>query len=1221
MWTRIRRTVLAAVSVGRMAGAAAGPVVRETRWAPQDYAMSPGVLRVPATCWAGPRYSGGHTSVLVFFVEPANKARSRLLVELSRAGDFTVEYVRGLDEPRQMDHRRAARLLGDRAWDVVLFLNYRDWECTFDQYLTDEIRGLVMAQAERGAGLLFTDRPPEHLADQDCRFEIPAGDVWGGVALTGRFARDRAHWRVTQRIKRGPPTEETFRSEYLTHYRVGDVLAVDFSRRIMLGTNWRDMRFAEPWSYEHRIDAEYALAELVRAILAAANRLPQVAVTQEPPARWELPWTVADGQGVASWRFDVRGEARDLTFAWRLRRLTGAVCARGEHRVVSARGIVPVSMGLPSMGAGRHYLDVFVDGPAGRETYAYVPIEVREQVAIELTEFPAAVREGDSALSGRLSVTPGAPAAAALEVSVVDRLDRVLVRRRMAVPDEPVPVVLPCDSTWSLQNRIEAKVSLDGRLLAGAQRTFHVLPQSRSRFHVIVQGTAEGAHGHWVRNGLWRTGVTAVTAADVAGSNLLAVPYTFGRGFRGRVGRVAFDRFATRRDPQTGVMRPCCWNEAGTLREYVGHIRHHFDEGSVVPTLVYCMADDVPQSGCCLHAECLAAYRSWLREQYGGDLAALNEEWGSGYGRWNDVDVLEPGDVLESGARDLGFQARWADRRHFAYANFARAILGQQQRLARLYDPEALIGLPLGDGVEADMDELAGRFAFSRAAGRLEASLVRSVQPRRRFYTYRTEPTADPGRLIHQAWRQVLHGVSCLWWPLRPAPGGTQGWLAGNSVAGPAGQALLEDAVLPLRRGLGDLLQQLPRQPCGIALYHSPPAASADQLATTSRFGSARDSHEAFARLVEDCGYTWEYLTRGQLLNGMLDRRGVRLLILAHHLPLGLDEAEAMDRFVQEGGTLLADLRPGVCSAHLRPVAHGPADAIFGIERTGPGEPVRVDGRVSATMAGAPIALDLTDNRSDAHVRSTAAEAAGRMAGAPVFIINRPGRGRAILLNFRLSRYPEVRQTAQGDGPRALIRELASASGVVPPLRVTAADDRPLERCEVVSWSRGDVGVHGLLTDGAASAAPLRVYLPGKAHAFSWRHGPLGYGASVAVPALRPGYADFVAVYPYDPGQPTVDFPEAPPSRGEACGVSIGMSGVPPGRDVLFSYRLRLFSPGGEVSDTVPWSACGGPGTRIPIRIAYNDPPGAWELQVSETTTGRTGRVRFSVPPLPRTTD
>lgn len=1216
MWTSIGRSVLLAVTIGELYAVAAGPAVRATCWNAQDYATAPGDLPIPATSWAGPRYAGGHTSVLVFFVEPADKLRSRLLVELSQAGDFTVEYVRGVDYPKQMDHRRAAVLLGERAWDVIVFFNYRDWECTFDEYLTDDIRRLVMAQAERGAGLLFTDRPPKHLIGRDCRVEIPGGSVWGGVALTGRFARDRDHWRVTQKIKRGPPAEEAFRNEYLTHYRVGNAWVVDFSRRIMLGTNWRDMHFAEPWSYEHRIDAEYALAELVRAILAAADRLPRVTVTDEPPARWELPWSLAGGEAVASWTFQVQGPSRDLAFAWRLRRLTGAVCARGGQRVASAQGTVHFSVPLPVLGAGRHYLDLFVDGPDGRETYAYVPIEVREQVAIELSEFPVAVREGERELAGRLSVTPGAPSAAILEVSLVDRLDRVLVRRRTMVADEAVPVALPCDSTCSLENRVEATLSLDGRLLASARHAFRVLPQRRGCFHVVVQGSAEGAYGHWVRDGLWRTGVTAVTEADVAGSNLMTVPLTFGRGFQGQVDRVAFDRFAARRDPRTGVMRPCCWNDESTAREYLGHIRHHFDEGSAVPTLFYCMAAGIADSGCCLHPQCLVAYRSWLREQYVGDLTMLNEEWGSAYDRWDDVDVLLPGDVYEAEARDRGLHARWADRRHFAYANFARTVLVQQQKLARLYDPEALIGLALSGGLEFDVDELAGRFAFSRLAGRLEAGLIRSVQPQGGFYTYRVKQATDPGGLIRQAWGLVLHGASCLWWPMRPQDGGLTGWLAGNSVPGQAGQALLEDVVLPLRRGLGDLLQRMTRRPCGIALYHSPRASFADRLAVTHGFGSVRDSHEAFARAVEDCGYTWEYLTKTQLLNGTLDTRGVRLLALAHHLPLGLDEVEAMARFVREGGTLMADVRPGVCSGHLRPVAHGPVDTLFGIERVGLGEPVPLNGRVSATLAGAPITIDLADNRGDAHVRPTSAEAAGHVAGAPVFVVNRVGRGRAVLLNFRLNSYPDVRQSVRGDGPRALIRALASSSGVMPSLRLADAAGRPPERCEVVTWHSEGLNLHGLLADGSGESGPLRVRLPREAHVFSWRHGALGYGASVVLPVLRSAYADFVAAYPYDPGEPIVDFPEALPSRGEPCAVSIRMSGVPAGRKALFSYRLRLLDPGGEASDTVPWSVCGGRDARVPFRIACNDAPGEWELRVTETTTRRTGCIRFTVPPL-----
>jgi hypothetical protein len=115
-----------------------------------------------------------------------------------------------------------------------------------------------------------------------------------------------------------------------------------------------------------------------------------------------------------------------------------------------------------------------------------------------------------------------------------------------------------------------------------------------------------------------------------------------------------------------------------------------------------------------------------------------------------------------------------------------------------------------------------------------------------------------------------------------------------------------------------------------------------------------------------------------------------------------------------------------------------------------------------------------------------------------------------------------------------------------------------------------------------------------------------GESDRLSIPAIRPGYAEFAAVYPYEPGKPTVETRARTVARGSRVNFSIAMTGVPRGEDGIFSFDTRLYDPEGKWVDVIPWSVQGGGGrAETHVRFALNDPVGTWRLTVREITTGR----------------
>jgi hypothetical protein len=203
----------------------------------------------------------------------------------------------------------------------------------------------------------------------------------------------------------------------------------------------------------------------------------------------------------------------------------------------------------------------------------------------------------------------------------------------------------------------------------------------------------------------------------------------------------------------------------------------------------------------------------------------------------------------------------------------------------------------------------------------------------------------------------------------------------------------------------------------------------------------------------------------------------------------------------------------------------------------------------------------------------------------------------------------------RGKQRREFLRAFLAAAGIQPRVERTDGAGGELAGTETVTWQQGGVTLHGFYRD-SAETTPAEIVLPRKAHAFSLRAGPKGLTDRVRIEALKPGYAEFVAVYPYDPGRPVVT-----PSARQAAGAqtiefALAMSGVPDGETGTFSFGTRLLNPKGEWVDVIPWSVQGRGGKAVvPVKFAYNDLPGTWTLDAREITTGRraTSTVEFRI--------
>ncbi|MCY2989794.1 MAG: hypothetical protein NTY19_18255 [Planctomycetota bacterium] len=71
--------------------------------------------------------------------------------------------------------------------------------------------------------------------------------------------------------------------------------------------------------------------------------------------------------------------------------------------------------------------------------------------------------------------------------------------------------------------------------------------------------------------------------------------------------------------------------------------------------------------------------------------------------------------------------------------------------------------------------------------------------------------------------------------------------------------------------------------------------------------------------------------------------------------------------YVRQGGVLIADVRPAIYDGHVKPLAAGQLDDVFGVKRTGFAPAVTSDGVIQVPSAsGKPEPLNLAKLRVDA---------------------------------------------------------------------------------------------------------------------------------------------------------------------------------------------------------------------------------------------------------------
>jgi len=1092
----------------------------------------------PHTPWGKPYAKG---SIRVLFFSDGAGTFARECVEVMQRFDIKGEAVfwapAEVDGPDRGMHWHGGaigeRRMGDllrKQWDCIVFLGQPPLE------LPPAQRELFVDAVNHGTGVVFVSAQDEQFLKRENRVPIPSWLSSCGEGLkTYHIGAGRGAWLHTH-PKYG--FQDGWEAEY-------DYWEEKFGRVVL-------------WAAGHETSLRMALAVSP--------------VTSYPGAGGDVE---AGKPHKVSLTLSGSGTRDNLTVRVSLRKPGRPAILLPEQPVTVG---TPLSLALPGLARGTWHVDARVTGPSGVETWGTIPYTVQADRSVTGITLSRRSCEPGGSIRGTVSLAGRFAKGDSVQVLLLDRRRRELMRQDIpAVSGTPFSFDIP---DWlPMLVTVEARLYSGGAEIAENRTHFRVTKRNRNRFNFLIWGVPKGPLAPYAEESLVRQGVTVQLDWEnpppfVAGCDISWVPNT--------------TNIPVEKGPD-GIMKPFCWNDDRAVQKQIDTLVNIHRGSREHGTFVYSIGDENKTLGSCLSPYCADSYRTFLRESY-GSLEALNRSWGTNFASWRTVGLSAPRDDDELAAKRDRNYPRWFDRQAYKSWNYVRYC----QKYAAAYkklDPDAKTGFDGAGGFASgdDLDLIIRSLDSWVPYQGLAEDVIRSIAPRdfiRSNWVGGRDKTAGP--LLQKYWRLVNMGADSVWWWMWTCIGQLHGFLAPDLRPFPEIAEVVKDTQI-VRDGLGDLLLHASMQDDGIGVLYSYPSQFAQTLEGGASLGGYEEAHAAVVRFIRSSGRQFRYITDRMVRRNEVDLSKYRVLFVPRTDAMGDAEAEAIRRFAEHGGTVVADFRPGMFDDHCKPRKNGALDSLFGVKpgsRKAQSIELKVDGAMVRGVAD-----------SGAHAGN--ARAGSRAGGMPLLMSRTVGKGRAILLNCTTNLLP------------ALFPSVSSRTGLFggePAVRVSAKGANGPQDIEVTRWKDHGMDIVSVLA-GKGNAGEVALTLPRAKYLYDLRgHGAYGPGTEFAS-IIIPNRASFFVM---------TDGPlPLPEIRAGATDVARGTSGrltvALPGAVGTHAVKMTAEAGGKRLDWLDRTLLVGAEPVAVDVPVAFNDPAGSYRITFTDIFTNQPVHTEFSV--------
>ena len=1169
-------------------------------------------FETPHTKWAKP-YAGGKTRVLFFSPWYQGSTEGRETIELMQRFDLESEVAYFLKGPNCLlgDNNPRPYVTVDAGTQRVLRL----LETKFDVYFFNQIefealpyqvQVRIRQQVFEGAGLV--------------------------IVTEGEF----------------PPFENARRKKYLKHLQ--DIAAgFDYGKgRIILVHPREKLDYKLGWE----ITLDHQMARQGRALLWSAHKQPELDFKIKLPAKSGNRKKLAKQSITVKWQQPDEQTKIEL----RLRSTDGTSQKLGECALTDK---LQAKFPLPLLQSGKYFVEALARSPDGMVDWRIQPLEVTSKATLTNVELEKNWAERDEIIRGSVGVQGKSSKRHQLVVQLVDVHGRVLNRQQLAIEkDQRAQFQFAMQPWMPMLLRVEAQLLEEKNEVASAYTYLNVTNRHQNQYNFVVWNYPSGDLAPYGMHSFAEQGVTAILQGgqpplSMAASNLSYVPYASSYRKSSHTVTAMLD--------ENGIMKGGCTNNPQVMEEWVRSTveRHHRSRQH--GTLVYSLGDENAVRGSCLSDDCLHAYQDYLKRIY-KTIDALNQEWETSYQSFAAIRLLEEeslpaadaprwfqeffaqrfqknrtdnegdgeqqivhGDINdEMRALQAENYARWYDRQAFQCENYVNWCKHFAKAFREL-DPQSLTGFEGTDSFS--LRRLTTR---SRQGGDLDAfvreleyfgpyrgpgnEVVRSIAPPMFPMGNWIGYSMDKEVLLKNYWHQITNCLNTVQWWRWDNLNGYHGFLSPTLSPFPGVQEFLDDTEI-VRDGLGTMLMHCQMHDDQVAMLYSMPSTHIAHFDGNRTYGHSTRDHDLWYQALHDSGVQFRYVTDRMLRLGEFDASRFKILILPLSFAIGPEEAAVIRNFVRQGGTLLADVRPGIYDGHCKPSDSGILDDVFGIERTGKQDAVKLDrlalageinGQAVEMRWGNWFGKEIYPRmKVDPTVTVTTGKALGQAfpihywAGLnhPVGIVNEFGQGRAVLLNFPIYHAPA----------QPLIEGVLASAGINAHIKIHTPQGDRIQGLEITRWQNDQIQLVSLFGNYDGEVV---VSLPAERHVYDVKQQQSIGNVKKFTTTAKSNRAQFFALLPEKTDLPELTLQQKTLQRGSTATAQISL----PHSSGKHAVRIQLQTPAGKLANWFDEKIIAGRQTQsVVIPIAHNDPPGEWKVLATDLYSGNAVEQKFMV--------
>jgi hypothetical protein len=881
----------------------------------------PRTLSSPRTVWGKPSV---FSPINALFLVPVYSAREVLELEqrmdiiscIAPAMDFNSLSIIGgenwysnpFGEKVAIEDYMIDRLHPMRRYDAIV-IGKLDWNI-----IPEKARAQLIQHISNGTALLYINPTNAKSMDKDVTWDNePRHDLLQNLPV--ELMTISSKFEALRKADKGLPPR-TFGPFKLRTGKLGNgtVAFLSYNDAIPPKSQWSrytKLNTLTPFLPYNRFDYEYQEALLAKLLLNLTNRVSPLSITAQET---KIPISALPGKPLSFSISPKSGSLSEMNVEYEVRDMNGKTISSGSSILVASGNSVSYAPEIPALPRGNYAVDLWLKAGERIIDWASASLRVEGTQYLGLVSFDAPFQTNEKPIVGKVALLADLPSGCSIKAKLFDSFGRLLVEKTSSSTGFDFPTVgTPLADIYDVVLEV---VDSNGKCLD--KTTAYTYMHGRKFDDVLSTGWAVGDNNvfdsatlYWVKklgvNALYDPEVIWSTSGCLSRrlefwtrSNLQKTPYFS-----------AFGNFIIKPDmPLKASMTSHYLSGADTIEK----IKLMSQSG----TLMYSICEESTISSneeAWDNPEALKEFVIYLKEKY-KSIDDINKQWLSSFKDFPDMKWTSL-----AAAKANGLLSQWLEQELFKINRF-EAVHTEAQNVIRKYDkPDALTSLDCITGLNYDWERVRQNFAGYTASVKDDGYFQRALPGSYTgiwWGTYVNE--MNDFTVTRVPWQTLFAGGNEIAW-----------WMFGLSF--PIGAAepmpyvkLAGKQASEILSGTGKFLIKS-KKPAEIAIMYSPISEFADIV--YQRKSTQDGSRKAITNLLQFAGLAFDWVGADYVSKKLATDKQYKILLIPSVQAMSRESVEAIRKFAENGGIVVADVIPATCNDLLVP-----ADGKFQVAKT-----------------------------------------------------------------------------------------------------------------------------------------------------------------------------------------------------------------------------------------------------------------------------------------------